>query len=82
MGLILMFKSSKIDYADRLAAIEHSLMDRIKWFVHDLLVFGREKNAQKRLESNLGSPFYMSEVHFTADQVDIILAFKMFRFFL
>ena len=82
MGLILMLKISKIDYVVRMAAIEHSLMGRIKCFVHDLLVFGKEKSAQKRLKYNLGSPFYMSEVYFTTNLVDRIIAFKVLRFFL
>lgn len=65
-------------HADRLRALhaDSKLFNRLKFFIHDLLVFRIDKGARLRLVQDPTAKFYMSSVYFTPEQADFLLSFE------
>lgn len=67
-----------VAFTDRLKALhaDSKLFDHMKFFIHDLLVFGKDEGARLRLLQDPTAQFYMSSVYFTTEQAEFLLSFK------
>ncbi|KAJ3156964.1 hypothetical protein HDU89_002372 [Geranomyces variabilis] len=77
LALVIDMCSAMNAYADRLKQLhrEPDLFSRIKILVNDVLTYGKDPEAQERLESEPGATLYMSSVYFTRDEADRLLSF-------
>ena len=68
-----------ISYGIRLKALheDEDLLKRLKYFVHDLVAFKKNKQAHHRiLYLEPTAEFYMSSVYFSPKQAHVLLSFK------
>ncbi|KAG0630604.1 hypothetical protein M758_1G191600 [Ceratodon purpureus] len=67
-----------VEYAGRLQALQadKNLYNRLKYFIHDLMVFGKDEGARLRLLQDPTANFYMSSVYFSPEQASALLSFQ------
>ena len=76
MRVIYNLQAMATSYKRRLLSLDPEVIKQVKIFVNDLVVFGRNGDAQHRLEAHLESSiFYLSEIYFSPSQLETILAF-------
>jgi hypothetical protein len=68
------------DFDRRLSALHAnaSLLNRLKFFIHDLLQFRYDASARQRLlfDATASTMFYLSSVYFSPAEIGTLLSFK------
>ncbi|KAJ3166209.1 hypothetical protein HDU88_003432 [Geranomyces variabilis] len=77
LALFINMCSAMKAYTNELKSLHRNadFYNRVKIFVNDLVTFGKDSEAQERLEFEPGATLYMSSVYFTAQEISYLLKF-------
>ncbi|KAJ3009871.1 hypothetical protein HKX48_007718, partial [Thoreauomyces humboldtii] len=77
LTLLIDMCSAMKTYANMLKSLQQNscFYHRLKIFVNDLLIFGKDLEAQERLEFEPVATLYVSSVYFTAQEIIYLLKF-------